>query len=55
MLTGVPGTRALVKEVNIVTSHWNLCNQLIKSLKSIYINLKLSFSGFLDLCPDGPG
>ena len=34
------GAWTLVKEANIVTLHWNLCNQLIKSLKSISFNPK---------------
>jgi len=51
MLTDAP--RALVKEANIVTSHRNLSSQLIRSLKSIYFNLKLSFFGFLNPCPGG--
>jgi len=57
-------TRTLVKKTNIVILHWNLCIQLLKSLKSGIFNffqllkslksgisnLKLSFLGFLNHC-----
>ena len=49
MFTGVPGT--LIKEANIITSHCNLCSQLIKSLKSISFNLNFFFFSFLNKAP----
>jgi len=59
MLTSV--LNAMVKEANIVISHWNLCIQLLKSLKNgIFnffvvdiFNLKLSLFGFLNHCAIG--
>lgn len=47
MLIGAPG--ALVKEINIVVLHWNLCNQC----KSVVFNLKLALFDFLNQCLRG--
>jgi hypothetical protein len=38
---------ALVKQLNIVNKHWNLCNLLFKSMNNIYSNTKFAFFGFL--------
>ncbi|KEH25465.1 transmembrane protein, putative [Medicago truncatula] len=45
----------MVKEANIVIFNWNLCIQLLKSIKSDILNLKLSFFGFLNHCPKSTG
>jgi hypothetical protein len=48
MLTSAPG--ALVKQLNMVKKHWNLCNLLYKSMNNVYSNAKFASFGFLNLC-----
>jgi len=51
----ISALRTMVKEINIVISHWNLCIQLLKSLKNGIFNLRLSLFGFLNHYPKSIG
>jgi hypothetical protein len=46
MVTSIPG--ALVKELNIVNKHWNLCNLFLKNINIVYFNTKFAYFSFFN-------